>query len=264
MANAVAHAYGKDAVGVYRVEGDRLFACEVRLLARGEAFEASYTEGDNSLVVATDSMKNFIHRQALAYREEGLEDFLVGIGERFLERYDQAEAVELRAEETVFARRGRSVLQQLYDDRAVAEMTLRSDGTRDERSGRNGLHLVKLSGSSFADFVRDEYTTLPDAHDRPLFVHLDVSWHNADYARRAAGEEVRRVVIETFIDFASASIQHLVHEMGVRALGRVPEIDNVAFQAENRLWDTAQEEDGVTVYTDARPPFGVIELSLDR
>ena len=95
MANAVAHAW--DAVGVYRVEGDRLFACEVRLLARGEAFEASYTEGDNSLVVATDSMKNFIHRQALAYREEGLEDFLVGIGERFLERYDQAEAVELRA-----------------------------------------------------------------------------------------------------------------------------------------------------------------------
>jgi urate oxidase/2-oxo-4-hydroxy-4-carboxy-5-ureidoimidazoline decarboxylase len=75
---------------------------------------------------------------------------------------------------------------------------------------------------------------------------------------------VRRVVIETFSDFASASIQHLVHEMGVRALGRVPEIDNIAFQAENRLWDTALEEDGVTVYTDARPPFGVIELSLDR
>ena len=43
-----------------------------------------------------------------------------------------------------------------------------------------------------------------------------------------------------------------------------PRIDNIAFWAENRLWDTALEEDGVAVYTDARPPFGVIELSLDR
>jgi urate oxidase / 2-oxo-4-hydroxy-4-carboxy-5-ureidoimidazoline decarboxylase len=264
MAQPVAHAYGKDAVGVYRVEGDRLFACEVRLIARGEAFEASYTEGDNALVVATDSMKNFVQRVAVAYRDEGLEDFLVLIAERFLERYPHVQALELRAEESVFARRVGAVLQRLYDDRAVAEMTLLDDGTRHERSGRHGLHLVKLRGSSFAGFVRDEYTTLPEAHDRPLFVHLDVSWHNADYARRAVGEDVRAVVIEAFSDFESASIQHLVNEMGMRALGRLPEIDNIAFRAENRLWDTAQEADGVTVYTDARPPFGVIELSLDR
>jgi urate oxidase / 2-oxo-4-hydroxy-4-carboxy-5-ureidoimidazoline decarboxylase len=264
MAQPVAHSYGKDAVSVYRVEGDRLFACEVRLIARGEALESSYTEGDNSLVVATDSMKNFIQRQAAGYRGECLEDFLVEVGQRFLERYGHLQAVELSAQETVFARRARSVLQSLYDDCSVAEATLHADGTRHERSGRKGLHLIKLSGSSFAGFVRDEYTTLPEARDRPLFVHLDVSWHNADYSRRVAGEDVRGTVIEAFDEFESASIQHLVHEMGVRALTRFPEIDNIAFHAENRLWDAAVEADGVTVYTDARPPFGVITLSLDR
>ena len=60
MAKAVSHSYGKDAVSVYRIAGDDLFACETRVIVRGEAFEASYTEGDNSMIVATDSMKNFV------------------------------------------------------------------------------------------------------------------------------------------------------------------------------------------------------------
>jgi urate oxidase / 2-oxo-4-hydroxy-4-carboxy-5-ureidoimidazoline decarboxylase len=264
VAEPVAHSYGKAAVGVHRVEGDRLFSCEVRMLARAEALEPSYTEGDNSLVVATDSMKNFIHREAVEFAGECLEDFLVQVGERFLARYEHVEAVDLGARETVFARRLGSVLQRLYDDHGVAEMTFYQDGTRLERSGREGLHLIKLTGSSFAGFVRDEYTTLPEAWDRPLFVHLDVSWHNADYARRVADGDVRRLLISTFADFDSASIQHLVHEMGVRALDRFSEIDNIAFRAENRLWDRAAEADGVAVYTDARPPFGEIFLSLDR
>jgi urate oxidase/2-oxo-4-hydroxy-4-carboxy-5-ureidoimidazoline decarboxylase len=264
MAKPVAHSYGKAAVGVRRVEADRLFSCEVRLIARAEALEPSYTEGDNSLVVATDSMKNFMHREALEYTGESLEDFLVQVGERFLARYEHVEAVELQARGTVFARRVGGVLQRLHDDEAVAEMWLYDDGSRLERSGREGMHLVKLSGSSFAGFVRDEYTTLPEAWDRPLFVHLNVSWHNTDYTRRADGEELRKLLIATFSDFESASIQHLVHEMGVRALAGFPEIDNIAFRAENRLWDRVEEADGVAVYTDARPPFGEIFLSLDR
>lgn len=264
MAHPVAHSYGKDAVSVYRTDGERLFACEVRLVARGEAFEASYTEGGNSLVVATDSMKNFVHRTALEYEGESLEDFLFELGRRFLDRYGHVQAVELHARETVFAARSRGVFQRLYDDYGVAEMTLEDDGRRLERSGRRGLHLVKLTGSSFAGFVRDEYTTLPDAEDRLLFVYLDVGWHNADYGRRASGEGVRDAVVATFADFRSESIQHLVHELGVRVLERFGEIDNVTFRAENRLWDTAERRDGAVVYTDARPPFGVITLSLDR
>ncbi|MEO8290328.1 MAG: uricase, partial [Gaiellaceae bacterium] len=67
MANPVAHTYGKEAVSVYRIDGERLFSCEVDVIVRGAAFESSYTEGDNSLVVATDSMKNFVHRMGLEY-----------------------------------------------------------------------------------------------------------------------------------------------------------------------------------------------------
>jgi urate oxidase/2-oxo-4-hydroxy-4-carboxy-5-ureidoimidazoline decarboxylase len=264
LAQPVAHSYGKAAVSVHRIAGGDLFSCEVRLIARGDAFLPSYTEGDNSLVVATDSMKNFIHRAALEFEGELLEDFLVDVGQRFLARYEHVAGVDLQGAETAFARRAGSVFQRLYDDRAVAEVALERDGSRVERSGREGLHLIKLSGSSFADFVRDEYTTLPDLRDRPLFVHLDVSWRNGDFTRRADGLALRDELVATFADFASESIQHLVHEMGVRVLARFPEVDNVAFRAENRLWDTAEAGDGASVYTDARPPFGLITLSLDR
>jgi urate oxidase len=53
--------YGKEAVSVYRTDGvSSLFAAEIGMTLRGEVFGPSYTEGDNTQVVATDSMKNFI------------------------------------------------------------------------------------------------------------------------------------------------------------------------------------------------------------
>jgi urate oxidase len=264
MAEPLGTLYGKDAVSVYRTDGERLFAAEVRLLVGETAFVPSYTEGDNSLVVATDSMKNFIHKTALEYEGDSLEDLLREIGVSFLERYDHVDAAELRARELVFERRSGVVHQRLYDDYATAWVLLPRGSEIAEQSGRKGLHLVKLKGSSFADFVRDEHTTLPDAYDRPLFVHLDVDWRNEDPTRRADGLAVRESLVETFADFESASIQHLVHEMGVRALEQFPELASISFEAQNRLWDTAQSSESATVYTDARPPFGVIELTLKR
>ena len=266
MAEPVGISYGKGAVSVYRIEGERLFAAEIALLIGEEVFVPSYTEGDNSLVVATDSMKNFIHKVALDYPGETLEELLRAVAEKFLERYEHVETVNLTATELSFERREGLVYQRLYDDAAWAWLISRRQGAGRvvERSGRRGLHLVKLSGSSFAGFVRDEHTTLPESFDRPLFIHMDATWENADPDKRADGLALRESFIRTFADFESASIQHLVHEMGVRALEQSPELASITFRAENRLWDTAQTADDAAVYTDARPPYGLIELTLRR
>jgi urate oxidase / 2-oxo-4-hydroxy-4-carboxy-5-ureidoimidazoline decarboxylase len=266
MAEPVSVSYGKGAVSVYRIEGDRLFATEIALLIGDEVFVPSYTEGDNSLVVATDSMKNFIHKVALDFPDETLEDLLHAIASTFLERYEHVQSVNLTAMELAFERREGLVYQRLYDDSAWAWVVSRRQEPNGviERSGRRGLHLVKLSGSSFAGFVRDEHTTLPESFDRPLFIHMDATWENADPGKRADGLALRESFIRTFADFESASIQHLVHEMGVRAFEQFPELASITFRAENRLWDTAQTAEAATVYTDARPPYGLIELTLRR
>jgi urate oxidase/2-oxo-4-hydroxy-4-carboxy-5-ureidoimidazoline decarboxylase len=265
MAEPVGTHYGKDAVSVYRTEGKGgLFAAEVKMLLEGEALVPSYTEGDNSLVVATDSMKNFIHACALEHEGSSREDFLDEVARRFLERYEQVEAIELTARELPFAHRRGVLFQRTYDDRGFAWLRMGRDGVRDHRSGREGLHLVKLTGSSFAGFVRDEYTTLPEAADRPLFVHLNVYWQHAQYDKRVSTEDVRDLVVATFEDYVSASIQQLVHEMGVRALDEFRELEQIVFDGQNRLWDTAKTRDEIAVYTDARPPFGTIYLALKR
>jgi len=264
MAKAVAHSYGKDAVAVYRIAGDSLFSCEVGVIVRGGAFEPSYTEGDNSMVVATDSMKNFVHRMGLEYEGDTLEGFVQLVASRLLTRYDHMEGVQVSARQVPFERVHRNVMRRRYDDFAVAELDLDRNGVVSARSAWNALHLLKLTGSSFAGFVRDEYTTLPEAEDRPLFVHMNFGWTNTDLARCARSEDVRDKAVSTFCEIRSASIQELVHQIGVKVLESFPEIATVDFYAENRLWDTAAPGEEATVYTDARPPFGVITLTLER
>jgi urate oxidase / 2-oxo-4-hydroxy-4-carboxy-5-ureidoimidazoline decarboxylase len=203
---------------------------------------------------------------ALAYAGDTLEDLLHEIGGRFLDRYDFVESADLTAKELVFERREGLVYQRLYDDSGWASVVAsrRESSVALERSGRRDLHLVKLAGSSFAGFVRDEHTTLPESFDRPLFIHMDATWENADPEDRADGLALRESFIQTFAEFESASIQHLVHEMGVRALEQFPQLASISFDAQNRLWDSGGEDAGVRVFTDARPPFGVIHLTLTR
>jgi urate oxidase / 2-oxo-4-hydroxy-4-carboxy-5-ureidoimidazoline decarboxylase len=264
MAQPLAQSYGKDAVSVYRITGDRLFSCEVAVIVRGETFTASYTEGDNSMVVATDSMKNFVHKMGLEYEGDTLEDFVALVGGRLLERYDHMDGVHVSARQVPFERVRGNVMRRRYDDYAVAELDLDRGGVVAARSGWRALHLIKLTGSSFAGFVRDEYTTLPEAEDRPLFVHMDVHWTNAEPSTCPVSEDVRDLSVLTFCEVSSASIQQLVYQIGVRVLDRFPEIATVDFEAQNRLWDTVQQGEAASVYTDARPPFGVIRLTLGR
>jgi urate oxidase len=98
--------YGKAAVGVYRTDGrSTLFAAEVRLDVSGGGFLSAYTRGDNSKVVPTDTMKNFIHAVALEYEGGELEEFLAFLGRRFLDAYGDAEDLRLAARELPFGRK---------------------------------------------------------------------------------------------------------------------------------------------------------------
>ena len=49
-------SYGKLRVPVHRIDGDEVLACEVSIEVLGDNFLPAYTEGDNTNVVATDTM----------------------------------------------------------------------------------------------------------------------------------------------------------------------------------------------------------------
>lgn len=302
--------YGKAAVSTYRTyatpltgitpipespftgRSNVLMGAEIDVKVLGESFLAAYTEGDNRLVVATDTMKNFIHRESLAFDGSTLEGWLFFIGRRFLETYPHMEALQMSGRESPFPaarvpgtgdgewRDSAVLFHHGHGDHGVASMALERapDGSpmvSDVRSGRLGLQLIKVSGSSFASFARDEYTTLPERPDRPLYIHCDIEWQyedpwiaiTPDAARYVATEQVADLAATVFDEFVSLSIQHLVHEIGQRMLTRWPQLSEVAFEAQNRLWDlshTSDSDDRVKVYTDPRPPYGRIGLVLRK
>jgi urate oxidase len=73
------------------------------------------------------------------------------------------------------------------------------------------------------------------------------------------------VVRSVFESFESGSIQQLIHRIGTRMLDENSSIAAVDLEANNRTWDTiAERGDELGVYTEARPPYGCLGLSLKR
>lgn len=272
------HYYGKGDVSVYRLNRDGrapagqspVFGASVTLLVHGAAFWPTYVTGDNTNLIATDSMKNFIQRETMNFAGGDLEGLCHFLGTSFLTRYPQVEGLQVSAEEIPFEQLGESVaFAPGGPTRAVTRVEMDRSRLISVVSGLKGFKGLRLGGSAFHGFVRDEYTTLPDLYDRPLHMWLDVDW---TYVRPEAGlsngnvtATVRRIVNEVFRTFESGSIQQIIHAMGTRILADVPTVAQVDLEANNRTWDTiAERGTSVGVYTDARPPFGCLGLRLTR
>ncbi len=296
---AVYRTYGTPLVGVTQIpespftgRDNVLMAAQIEIQVHGQRFLESYTEGDNRAVVATDTMKNLIHVASVSSPAATLEGWLDHVGREFLDHYPQMEKISMlgtelphpaatipapdddgfEASEVLFARD--------RNDRSTARLELElADGDdvhlTDHACGRAGLQLIKITGSSFADFARDELTTLPERPDRALFTWMDIGWRYADGAnalgtdpaRYVAGDQVADVAASVFHQFVSLSIQHLVNEIGHRILERWPQLAEVSFEAQNRTWDpgiTSPDDPRVRTYADPRPPIGRIGLVMRR
>ncbi len=291
--------YGKRNVTVYRTyatpltgiasipessftgRSNSLLAVDVAVQVFGDAFLPAYTEGDNSMVVATDTMKNFILEESLHYTGATVEGLLAFLGERFLSTYPQMEWVRMTGNCVPFvaAYEDANLYVMGGSDYTLATLDVKRAGdgvgVTGHRCGRVGFKLVKLTGSSFAGFDRDRYTTLEERPDRLLYIFLDVYWRYTDpaamldpsHASYVPAEQVRDLVLHTFNDFVSMSIQHLMYEIGTRTLARFPQLAEVAFDGQNRTWDpgfTAEADPKQRTYCDPRPPYGSLGLVLKR
>src|SRR5580692_10656314 len=235
------------------------------MLLYGDAFWPTYTAGDNTNLVATDSMKNFIQRETLNYTGFHLESYCRFLCDKFLTTYPQTAGVQVSASEIPYSGVAESdmAFAPSGPDRAFArvEMSRSASGLDivELRSGIRGFRLLRLGGSAFHGFVRDQYTTLPDIKNRPLHMWLDVEWSYTSFEDafrdRAAAKSVRYIVHDVFAGFESGSIQEVIYQIGCRVLEDIPAISQIDLEANNRTWDTIVEQgDLMGVYTDSRPP----------
>jgi urate oxidase len=273
------HYYGKGDVVVYRLTRDGsapagrspVFGANVLLLIYGEAFWNTYIAGDNTGLVATDSMKNFIQHETMNFPGNDLEEYCLFIGKKFLATYAQVDGLQISATEIPYAALGGGdvAFAPSGPDRATARLEIARSGTVEAVSGVRGFRLLRLGGSAFQGFVRDEYTTLADSRNRPLHMWLDLEWTyvtvDAAFTQGAVTAQVRRAVREVFASFDSGSIQQVIHQMGTAILAGIPAIAEVRLEANNRTWDTiAERGEQLGVYTDSRPPYGCLGLTLRR
>lgn len=275
--------YGKADVIVYRLNRNGsapegccpVFGANVKMLLYGDAFWPTYTTGDNTNLVATDSMKNFIQRETANFPGYDLESFCDFLARKFMATYPHTAGIQLSAKQVPYTgvAEGTVAFAPSGPDTASACVELRRNGdaleSMEASSGIHGFRLLRLGGSAFQGFLRDQYTTLPDIHNRPLHMWLDLDW---DYVTPVAflsqgqvAAGVRRMVHEVFHSFESGSIQQVIYQLGTKMLAEIPAISEIHLEANNRTWDTIVERgDQLGVYTDARPPYGCLGVTLRR
>jgi urate oxidase/2-oxo-4-hydroxy-4-carboxy-5-ureidoimidazoline decarboxylase len=271
------HYYGKGDVIVYRLHRGKgaagrspVFGARVLMLLYGDAFWNSYETGDNTGLIATDSMKNFIQRETINFEGRDLESYCRFIATTFLSKYSQVEGLQVSAAELRYeGLSGEVACAPSGPDRAIARIELSRRGIIEAASGIRDFRLLRPRGSAFEGFVRDEYTSLPDRRNRPLHMWLDVEWTyvkpDAAFTDGAVTVHARQIVLGVFASLESRSIQQVIYEVGKKLLAEIPAIAQVRLEAQNRTWDTiAEQGDELGVYTDARPPYGCIGLTLDR
>jgi urate oxidase len=220
-------------------------------------------------------MKNFIQRETLHFSGSDLESYCHFLAEKFLATYPQAEGAQVSAVGIPFAFLPQSAVSFTPSgpDRAGAQVELKRDGPAlqlvEARSSITGFKLLRLGGSAFYGFVRDEYTTLPDIRNRPLHMWLDLDWtytsQVAAFNNGSVAAHVKGLVHEVFNTFESGSIQQIIYSIGTKILSDIATVSEIRLEANNRTWDTiAEQGDEIGVYTDARPPYGCLGLTLRR
>jgi urate oxidase/2-oxo-4-hydroxy-4-carboxy-5-ureidoimidazoline decarboxylase len=291
--------YGKAAITTYRCDvaaqtGVRsipessfagwpgpLLAAEVMVETTGEAFLASWTTGDNTNLVATDTMKNFVLHRAATFSGTTVEGLAAHVGLAMLGVYPDMARLRVTARHLPFAPIAGSdvAMTRLAGPGVITTLSIERGDDGPEVTavgcGLDGLRFARLRGSSFAGFPRDQYTTLPETSDRPLEIGLSVRWWYGrpadaiadDLSGWVPAEAVAQLLASVFEATPSKSIQQLMTAMARRVLERFPTVERVWLEGENRVWSApalSTPDGAAPVHSASLPGHGVLRVALAR
>jgi len=219
------NSYGKQAIRLVTVRRRRPDHHELKDVTVGIRFEgdfaASYTEGDNQGVLPTDTMKNTVYALAAEHPFDDVEDFGLILTDHFLSNNPRASRVRVDLVEHLWEplEASGTAFRQAGSERRTAEVTRDREGAR-VLAGLEDLVVMKTAKSAFEGFPRDRYTTLPETADRILATAVRATWlySRPHVAFGPLWREVRRVLLETFAEHDSRSVQHTLYAMGEAVL----------------------------------------------
>jgi urate oxidase len=271
--------YGKAENRVVRIYRDtarhEIRDLNVSTSLRGD-FDDAHVTGDQSHVLPTDTQKNTAFAYAKEHGVTSPEDYAIALATRLLQATPAATGARVEVEEYPWDRI--PVDGEGHDHAFVrgngGVRTAAVDATGDAtvvESGLKDLVVLKSTGSEFKGFLRDEYTTLPDAEDRVLATSLTATWRyvTGDHDWNAAYDSIRRRLLEAFATTYSRALQETLYAMGTTVLEAHPELAEISFSAPNKhhhLVDLSPfgiQNDG-EVFLAADRPYGLIEATVTR
>jgi urate oxidase len=287
--------YGKDNVRVYKVERDEatnthtVYEMTVCVLLEGE-IDTSYTEADNSVVVATDSMKNTTYILAKQNPVHPPELFASTLGTHFVNKYKHIHAAHISIVQHRWTRMtidGKPHPHSFFRDsneKRVVQADIYEGKGIEVRSGISDLLVLKSTGSEFHHFVRDDFTTLPDVYDRILSTSVDAGWKwstfpSLDVVKTEAARfddtwsKAREITFRLFALEESPSVQNTMYKMCQEILAAQPLVEAVDYSLPNKhyfeinlSWHHGLKNTGkdAEVYAPQSDPNGLIKCTVSR
>jgi urate oxidase len=244
--------YGKAETRLVRVrrDGDRheIRDLNVSTSLRGD-FARAHLDGDQGSVLPTDSQKNTCYAYAQEHGVGEIEDFALLLARHFADDIEpvsgaRVDVDEYRWERVSVAGTGHphTFVRAGQEVRTTA-VTVEGTGPGQQAwvvSGLKDLVVLKSTGSEFAGFLTDPYTTLAETYDRILATSLTARWRYsagtdsaaADWA--AAYAQVRQVLLERFALVHSLALQQSLWEMGKAVLEAREDVAEIRLCAPNK------------------------------
>jgi urate oxidase len=228
MAILKENSYGKSRVRLTKVVRNgahhELFEMSVDILLTGD-FAASYTAGDNTKVIATDSMKNTVYVLAKEKSFSSIEEFAIQLARHFTQTYKQVHSASIRIKQSNWQR-----LQDQHRPHSHAFIdggselrTCRAElkaNKLDLSGGLSNFRFLKTTASEFRDFVDDRYRTLKDATDRIFATSVEADWaynsETADFNKTFAS--ARSAIVQTLANHHSLAAQQTLLAAGEAVL----------------------------------------------
>jgi urate oxidase len=240
----VQNAYGKSGVRLTKVirhkDHQELKELTANIQLEGE-FADSYSKGDNSKIVATDSMKNTVYVMASQHPLDSIESFAGDLAQHFLTKYAHVKQATVHLSEDLWLRiplngepHPHSFVSAGNEKRTTTVVATRQEVKIE--SGIDNLVVAKTTDSQFWGFIRDEYTTLPETRDRIMATAIEAHWlyEKAPADFNKSYQNARSIILNVFATHPSLAVQQTLYEMGDQILKAVSEVEEVTITMPNQ------------------------------
>lgn len=273
------NAYGKNAVNLSKIirhtDHHEFRQISVNVSLQGD-FETVHTAGDNSKILPTDTQKNTVYALAKEKFTSGIEDFALVLAGHFMANNPQLSKATIDIVEHLYERIPVGTRQHPHayiskgEEKHITLVEQSRHGIS-VKAGIKDLLILKTTDSGFENYIRDRYTTLKETADRILATKCEIVWtyNSTELSFISIYSKIRSLLLETFADHKSLSVQQTLYDMGKTVLESCPDVEEISLAMPNKhhiLFNLEQfdikNDNEIFMATDE--PFGYITGTISR